>query len=52
MCEFLEPHQVYSEEGNQCLLKQIFEDFVSLRRYLIEYGFCIGQRIVSSIQWI
>ena len=39
ICEFLEPHQVYSEEEINAFLKQIFEDFVSLRRYLIEYGF-------------
>lgn len=39
ICEFLEPHQVYSEEEINVFLKQIFEDFVSLRRYLIEYGF-------------
>ena len=39
ICEFLEPHQVYSEEEINIFLKQIFEDFVSLRRYLIEYGF-------------
>jgi len=29
----------YSEEEINAFLKQIFEDFVSLRRYLIEYGF-------------
>lgn len=39
ICEGLEAHKIYNEEEINAFLQEIYEDYVSLRRYLIEYGF-------------
>ncbi|MEG0274506.1 DUF2087 domain-containing protein [Amedibacillus sp. YH-ame10] len=39
ICEELEPHRVYTENELNEFLKGIYEDHVTLRRYLIEYAF-------------
>lgn len=39
ICESLDPHKIYSEEEINQILQDVFEDFITLRRYLLEYGF-------------
>lgn len=39
ICEGLDEHKVYNEEEINSYLQEIYDDYVSLRRYLIEYGF-------------
>ncbi|MDD3193573.1 MAG: DUF2087 domain-containing protein [Oscillospiraceae bacterium] len=39
IAEQFEPDRVYSGKETDALLKEIFDDYASLRRHLIEYGF-------------
>ena len=37
--EQFEPGRTYTEKEVNGILRDIFDDYVTLRRYLIEYGF-------------
>lgn len=39
ICTRFEPQRTYTEKEVNELLKPIYQDYVSIRRYLVEYGF-------------
>lgn len=43
-----EPHRMYSENEMNEILKKVYHDYVSIRRYLIEYGFLDRNKDGSS----
>lgn len=47
----IDPEQTYSEKALNEILKSIYEDFVTIRRYLIEYGF-LDRKPDGSAYWI
>ena len=46
-----EAGKIYSEKETNAILKTVYEDFVTLRRYLIEYGF-IDRKPDGSCYWL
>lgn len=46
-----EPERVYSEKEVNTILKSIYSDYVTIRRYLIEYGF-MGRSRDCTEYWI
>ena len=49
--ERFNPKAVYTEKDMNFVLKEIYEDFVLLRRYLIEYGF-FDRKADGSAYWV
>ncbi|HWL11783.1 MAG TPA: DUF2087 domain-containing protein [Ureibacillus sp.] len=49
--ERFNPKVVYTEKDMNLVLKEIYEDFVLLRRYLIEYGF-FDRKADGSAYWV
>ena len=49
--ERFDPKAVYTETDMNLVLKEIYEDFVVLRRYLIEYGF-FDRKADGSAYWV
>lgn len=39
LCELFEPERTYTEAEVNAILKEVYDDYVTLRRYLIEYRF-------------
>ncbi|QVK17448.1 DUF2087 domain-containing protein [Mycoplasmatota bacterium] len=48
---YFEHKRRYSEKEVNDILKEIYHDYVTIRRYLIEYGF-LGRRIDGSEYWV
>ena len=46
-----EPERKYTEKEVNAILKKIFDDYVTIRRYLIEYGF-MGRTTDCSSYWL
>ena len=46
-----QPDKFYTEKEVNNILKPIFEDYVMLRRYLIDYGF-MGRKYDGSSYWV
>ena len=46
-----EQEKNYSEKEINTILKNVYEDFVTLRRYLIEYGF-LDRKDDGSAYWV
>lgn len=51
ICLLFEMDKEYTESEVNDILKQVYEDFVSVRRYLIEYKF-LDRRINGSAYWV
>jgi hypothetical protein len=45
------PHRTYTEKEVNEQLKSVFHDYVTLRRYLIEYGF-LDRKADGSQYWV
>ncbi len=48
---FFERKHIYSEKEVNAILKEIYSDYVTIRRYLIEYGF-LDRKADGSEYWI
>lgn len=46
-----EPKRIYNEKEVNEILKEVYEDYVTLRRYLVEYGF-VDRKTDGSQYWI
>ena len=49
--KYLEEQESYSEKELNQLLKTIYDDYVLIRRYLIEYGF-LDRKADGSLYWL
>nr|WP_238402880.1 DUF2087 domain-containing protein [Paenibacillus mesophilus] len=51
MMNRFEPERLYSEKEVNEIIKQVFEDYVTIRRYLIEFGY-LSRRDDGSEYWV
>ncbi|MCP3740516.1 DUF2087 domain-containing protein [Rossellomorea sp. BNER] len=47
----LNPNEKYSEKEINEILKMVYQDYVQIRRYLIEYGF-LDRKMDGSVYWL
>ncbi len=51
ICSFFKTNQVYTEKEVNEILKKVYPDYVTIRRYLIEYGF-LNRKSDGSEYWV
>ncbi len=51
IAELFDPEKKYSENDVNMILMRVYEDYVMIRRYLIEYGF-LNRKADGSAYWV